>query len=224
MRKLVQNRLLFIIVSLFFYSTISAQSTQNITFWSNLPHEQLCDEIVSQMTDEELFAQILMFGWAGSEPSPLLLDWIKLRALGSVKVYGWNTDNILSVAHAVTQTQKLAQESRFKIPLYVATDQEGGWIRHIKGSTSDTPGNLAIGASGYPIDAYLSGYYIAKELRALGINMNFAPTVDLYTNHESAVIGPRSFGESPEESAVFGAAFSAGSMKEIGRASCRERV
>ena len=178
----------------FFYSALTAQSSQNITFWSNLPHEQLCDAIISQMSDEELFAQILMFGWAGAEPSPLLLDWIKLRSLGSVKVYGWNTDNIVSVANAVTQTQKLAQENRFQIPLYVATDQEGGWIRHIKGSTSDTPGNLAIGASGYPIDAYLSGYYIAKELRALGINMNFAPTVDLYTSHESTVIGAL-FGE-----------------------------
>ena len=209
----VLHRLLFIMITGFFYSALTAQSSQNITFWSNLPHEQLCDAIISQMSDEELFAQILMFGWAGSEPSPLLLDWIKLRSLGSVKVYGWNTDNIISVASAVTQTQKLSQENRFQIPLYVATDQEGGWIRHIKGSTSDTPGNLAIGASGYPIDAYLSGYYIAKELRALGINMNFAPTVDLYTSHESTVIGPRSFGENPYESAVFGAAFAEGSMK-----------
>ncbi|HQL05926.1 MAG TPA: glycoside hydrolase family 3 protein, partial [Treponemataceae bacterium] len=56
----------------FFCSALTAQSSQNITFWSNLPHEQLCDAIISQMSDEELFAQILMFGWAGSEPSPLL--------------------------------------------------------------------------------------------------------------------------------------------------------
>ncbi len=205
-------RLLFTVMSGLFCLSLSAQNSQNITFWANLPNEQLADALIAQMSDEELFAQILMFGWAGAEPSPLLLDWIKLRSLGSVKVYGWNTDDIVSVAQAVTQTQKLSQQNRLQIPLYVATDQEGGWIRHIKGSTSDTPGNLAIGASGYPIDAYLSGYYIAKELRALGINMNFAPTVDLYTNHDSTVIGPRSFGENPEESAVFGAAFSAGSL------------
>lgn len=206
------RRLLFILISGFFLLSLNAQNSSALTFWSPLPNEELAEKLISQMTDEELLAQILMFGWAGSEASPLLLDWIKLRSLGSVKVYGWNTDNIVSVAKAVSQTQKLSQQTRFQIPLYVATDQEGGWIRHIKGSTSDTPGNLAIGASGYPIDAYLSGYYIARELRALGINMNFAPTVDLYTNHESSVIGPRSFGEDPYNSAILGVAFTKGSM------------
>ena len=211
-KRSVIRRLLFILISGFFLLSLNAQNSSPITFWSPLPNEELTENLISQMTDEELLAQILMFGWAGSEASPLLLDWIKLRSLGSVKVYGWNTDNVLSVAKAVSQTQKLSQQTRFQIPLYVATDQEGGWIRHIKGSTSDTPGNLAIGASGYPIDAYLSGYYIARELRALGINMNFAPTVDLYTNHDSSVIGPRSFGEDPYNSAILGVAFTKGSM------------
>ncbi len=40
--------------------------------------------------------------------------------------------------------------------------------------------------------------------------MNFAPTVDLYTNHNSTVIGPRSFGESDDAAGVLGAAFTAG--------------
>ncbi len=212
-KQSVLRRLLFIMMTGSFFFSLHAQDTQNITFWTNMDNAQLADALIAQMSDEELFAQILMFGWAGTEPSPLLLDWIQTRSLGSVKVYGWNTDNIISVASSVSQTQKLSQNNRFQIPLFVATDQEGGWIRHIKGSTSDTPGNLAIGASGYPIDAYLSGYYIAKELRALGINMNFAPTVDLYTNLDSTVIGPRSFGEYPYETAVFGSAFAAGSMK-----------
>jgi len=93
--------------------------------------------------------------------------------------------------------QSAALEDGFKIPLLIATDQEGGWIRHVKGQTSETPGNMAIGASGYPQDAYLSGYYIGKELSVLGINMNFAPEVDLYTNRESQLIGPRAFGDEP---------------------------
>jgi beta-N-acetylhexosaminidase len=94
----------------------------------------------------------------------------------------------------------------------VATDQEGGWIRHVKGETSDTPGNMAIGASGYPMDAYYSGFYINREIRALGINMNFAPTVDIYSNLDSSVIGPRSFGSNPADVGILGEAFAAGSL------------
>ncbi len=164
------------------------------------------------MTDDEALAQIFMFGWAGSEPSPLLTRWVTERELGSVKVFGWNTENEIEVAEAVSFLQREAQKSHFQIPLYVATDQEGGLIRHVKGTTSDTPGNLAIGASALPSDAWYSGYYISKELRALGINMNFAPTVDLYTNIDSTVIASRSFGVDPHFSGVLGASFSEGSM------------
>lgn len=185
---------------------------EDITFWSDYPPEVLARALVQRMSDSELLAQIFMFGWAGQEPSPLLNQWVLDRGLGSVKVFGWNTDDINLVAKSITALQEKAQSRPFQIPLYVATDQEGGWIRHVKGETSQTPGNLAIGASGYPVDAWYSGFYIARELRALGINMNFAPTVDLYTNHDSSVIGPRSFGENAQHAGVLGAAFSAGSL------------
>ena len=181
---------------------------ENADFWSDVPNEELADFLVSRMTDEELLSQIFMFGWAGAEPSELLNQWVLDRGLGSVKVFGWNTDNTIQVAKSVTALQS----RRFKIPLFVATDQEGGWIRHVKGDTSDTPGNMAIGSSQYPMDAYYSGYYISKEISALGINMNFAPTIDLYTNHNSSVIGPRSFGEDAEFVGQLGASFTAGSI------------
>ncbi|HAH62375.1 MAG TPA: glycosyl hydrolase family 3 [Treponema sp.] len=161
------------------------------------------------MTDDELLSQIFMFGWAGAEPDELLFQWVN-RGLGSVKVFGWNTDDITLVAKSISDLQRAASYNRFKIPLFVATDQEGGWIRHVKGGTAITPGNMAIGASGYPADAWYSGYYISREIKALGININFAPSVDLYTNHNSTIIGPRSFGDNPEDTGVLGAAFSAG--------------
>lgn len=190
----------------------SSRIPDGATFWSKYPNEELADFIVGHMTDEELLSQILMFGWAGAEPSELLNSWVRDRGLGSVKVFGWNTDNIKLVAQSVSALQKKAMSRRFQIPLFVATDQEGGWIRHVKGETSETPGNMAIGASGYPIDAYYSAFYISREIKALGINMNFAPTVDLYTNHYSTVIGPRSFGENAEYVGELGASFVAGSM------------
>ena len=184
---------------------------ENVTFWSDYPNEVLAKTIVDRMTPEELYSQILMFGWAGAEPENLLYQWVN-RGLGSVKVFGWNTDDIKLVAKSITSLQKTSARGRFQIPLFVATDQEGGWIRHVKGETANTPGNMAIGASGYPVDAWYAAYYINKEIKALGINMNFAPTVDLFTDHESTIIGTRSFGENPEYAGILGAAFSAGSI------------
>lgn len=187
-------------------------SSADLSFWSEMDNGELAAEITARMTDEELFGQILMFGWAGKEPETLLFDWIRRRYMGNAKVFGWGTDNTQDVARSVAAVQKAAQETRFKIPLFIATDQEGGWIRHIKGGTSETPGNLAAGAADSAADAYYSGYYIGRELFAMGVNMNFAPTVDLFTNPQSSIIGSRSFGDNPLLTGILGTAFAAGSM------------
>ena len=190
----------------------AALAQNDINFWSDYPNEELADALVARMSDEELYSQILMFGWAGAEPSELLNEWVLSRGLGSVKVFGWNTDNTTLVARSVKALQEKAQRRKLQIPLFVATDQEGGWIRHVKGNTSITPGNLAIGASGYPYDAYYSGYYINREIAALGINMNFAPTIDLYTDKNSSIIGTRSFGENARDAGILGAAWAKGCL------------
>ncbi|GHV73780.1 glycosyl hydrolase [Spirochaetia bacterium] len=171
---------------------------------------ELAAALVNAMSDEEALAQTFMLGWVGAEPSPLILDWIRDRHIGGVKIFGWNTGDTIRLAETVGALQRVALGGKLKIPLLVATDQEGGWIRHVKGATSETPGNMAIGASGYPRDAYLSGYYIGRELALLGINMNFAPTVDIYTNRASTVIGPRSFGNDPVRAGLLGTAFMKG--------------
>jgi beta-N-acetylhexosaminidase len=173
---------------------------------------ELAAALVEAMSDEQALAQTFMLGWVGAEPSPLILDWIRERNIGGVKIFGWNTGDTRLLAETVGSLQAESLRGAFQIPLFVATDQEGGWIRHVKGNTSETPGNMAIGASGYPRDAYLSGYYIGRELALLGINMNFAPAVDLFTNRNSELIGPRAFGSDPVKAGILGAAFMKGQL------------
>jgi beta-N-acetylhexosaminidase len=195
--------------ALFFYTP----AVFALNFFDTTTDEQeLAAAIVDAMSDEDALAQTFMLGWrdnAGS-PSPLIREWISRRHIGAVKVFGWNTSDTPALARNIGTFQRLAAENPYTIPLFVATDQEGGLVRHVKGDTIDTPGAMAIGASGFPEDSYNSGYYIGRELSALGINMNFAPTVDLYTNHSSVLIGPRSFGDYPEYAGIMGIAFAKG--------------
>ena len=184
----------------------------SLSFFDEGAPEELAAAIEQAMSDEQALAQTFMLGWVGAEPSPLIMDWINGRNIGGVKIFGWNTEDTQRLARTVGALQEASLAGAFNIPLLMATDQEGGWIRHVKGSTSETPGNMAIGASGYPRDAYLSGYYIGKELALLGINMNFAPAVDLFTNRDSALIGPRAFGSDPVKTGILGAAFMKGQL------------
>jgi beta-N-acetylhexosaminidase len=182
---------------------------------------------VAELSDEDALAQTLMFGWTGALPSSQLLEWIQYRGIGGVKIFGWNTplpDNpteadelrtTVTLAETIGVYQREALARPLKIPLLVATDQEGGIIRHVKGITSLVPGNMAIGASGRPRDAYLEGYYLGRELSVQGVNMNFAPTVDVLTNTHSVLIGTRAFGDNPVYAGILGAAYAKG-LKDAG--------
>ncbi|MEA1912020.1 MAG: glycoside hydrolase family 3 protein, partial [Spirochaetota bacterium] len=129
------------------------------------------------------------------------------KKIGGVKIFGWNVSNLERLGRSITLMQKTASETPLKIPLFIATDQEGGWVRHVKGNTSITPGNMSIGATSIPQDAYNTGKYIGLELKTIGINMNFAPTVDIYTNPDADVIGPRAFSSVPMTTATLSTSF-----------------
>ncbi len=178
-----------------------------VDFNSNLPPEELANALLARMSPEDQLAQVLMFGYPGEIPPPEIFRWIEDRKLGSIKVYGRNAGNLDTLVEVISTMQSLAVSTDLKIPLLIATDQEGGIVRHVRGQTSITAGNMSLGASGLPDDSYRTGYYIGRELRRLGINMNFAPTVDILLNPKADVIGTRSFTRDPVEAGVLGTAF-----------------
>ncbi len=179
-------------------------------FWglAGVPEAEAVELLFAAMSQEERLGQLFMLAYQGTMPGDVLLGWLRTRGLGGVKIFGWNAEDTDVVAAAVGAMH--AQGTPLGIPPFIATDQEGGWIRHVKGNTSITPGNMAIGASAWPADAYKSAYYIGLELAALGITMNFAPTVDLATRPDSRIIGSRAFSDDPMETAVLAAAYSRG--------------
>jgi len=190
----------------FFLWTVLVFPAFGLDFWDQGDPKALAAELVAAMTIPELSSQVLMVAFPDPVPDATILSWVESRSLGGVKFFGWNAGTPAQVAQASALLQSRSQQTRFRIPLLVATDQEGGWVRHIKGTTTTTPGNLSLGASGLPWDAWKTGNLLGFELRQVGINMNFAPSVDLYTNPSNAVIGPRSFSQDPIEAGVLGMA------------------
>lgn len=182
------------------------------SFWklSGVEVEAAARALFDAMSDVERLGQLFMLSYGGDEPTPLLYAWIRERGLGGVKIFGWNGEDADRLSRAIRAIQDAAALGPHDVPPFVATDQEGGWVRHVKGGTSVTPGNMAIGASAWVSDAYRSALYIGRELSALGITMNFAPTVDLATRPDSSIIGSRAFSADPMQSAVLAAAWTRG--------------
>ncbi|MBO7430641.1 MAG: glycoside hydrolase family 3 protein [Spirochaetia bacterium] len=153
------------------------------------------------MSDEELAGQLFMISYPGVDPDETAFQWIEERNLGGIKIFGKNVGSLPKLAENIGIMQEKASQTRLRIPLLAATDQEGGWVRHIKENTSETAGNMSLGASGITSDSWMSSLYINRQLKVLGINMNFAPTVDIYSNINNIVIGPRAFSADPEQTA-----------------------
>ena len=89
------------------------------------------------------------------------------------------------------------------LPILIATDQEGGQLLALgatRGSRDDwTPfaGPMAIGATGDAGLAERVGHAIGLELRAVGVNVNYAPVLDVAVNPANPSLGIRSFGDDP---------------------------
>ena len=178
-----------------------------LDFWDEVAPEELAATLIAAMDDQELLGQVLILGYFGTIPSQNTLRLISHRKTGGIKIFGWNVKDLPSLARSVARMQRVSQENRFRIPLLIATDQEGGSVRHVRSGTLENPGNIAIGATDLPRDAFLTGYYIGLELNALGINMNFAPNVDIYTNPKAHIVGARAFGDDPIRTGVLASAF-----------------
>lgn len=105
-----------------------------------------------------------------------------------------------------TELQSFAANTRLKIPLMLGVDQEGAWGVMVPGSCTG-PGNMALGATNLPEDAYQMYKVIGQELSAVGLNTLFAPAADCNSNPHNSIIGMRSFGENPKRvAAMTGAA------------------
>src|SRR5207247_245909 len=103
--------------------------------------------------------------------------------------------------------------------LLVATDHEGGRIVMLGQATTIFPDNLAVGTAGDEAFAYHQGLFEARELRRLGVDVNFAPVLDVLTARYSPNIGIRSYGKDPQVVTRFGIARIKG-MQQGGVSAC----
>ncbi|WP_211328665.1 glycoside hydrolase family 3 protein [Thermomonospora umbrina] len=84
-----------------------------------------------------------------------------------------------------------------KIPLLLGVDEEQGPVTRLAYLTR-FPGNMALGALARPEEARAAARVTGTELRAVGINQNYAPVADVNVNPANPVIGLRSFGSDPD--------------------------
>nr|WP_257349034.1 glycoside hydrolase family 3 protein [Pseudalkalibacillus decolorationis] len=171
----------------------------------------IIENAIANMTVKEKIGQMLMpdfRSWNGEDVTEMLPEIEQLvdeYHLGGVILFRENVVTTEQTARFVSQYQEATE----KFGMLMTIDQEGGIVTRLQSGT-DMPGNMALGATRSTELSENVGRVIGEELDALGINMNFAPVLDVNNNPDNPVIGVRSFGEDPQLVADMGVAYTKG--------------
>jgi beta-N-acetylhexosaminidase len=160
-------------------------------------------------------AGLFCVGFHGKTASAEVKELVR-RGVHGVVLFSRNVEDAAQVASLVAELKTLAGR-----PLLVAIDQEGGRVARLRAPQGFTelPPMRALGDTADPALAREVGALLGRELRAVGIDQDYAPVVDVDTNPANPVIGDRALSRDPEVVGRLGAALAEG-LQSQGVAAC----
>ncbi|MDX9991604.1 MAG: beta-N-acetylhexosaminidase [Anaerolineales bacterium] len=169
------------------------------------------ENTLSALTLEQKIGQVMIIGLDGTTVDPELRQMIAEYHVGGIILFARNVQSPAQVAQLTNQLQTIARESGHP-GLFIAVDQEAGRVARLTGETGFTefPSAMALTAIGDPQNARQVAAAMALEMRAVGINVDFAPDLDVNNNPSNPVIGIRSFSSDPQKVVEYGLAFAKG--------------
>ena len=153
------------------------------------------------MTLEELIGQSLVFGIPGTRVTDDIVRHFKETHAGGLILYRINFESPDQLRKLISDLDHALERK-----LLVCTDHEGGRVIMFREGVTIFPSSQAIGKTGNTQFARQQGEQEGRELRRLGVDVNFAPVLDVLTETYSPNIGIRAYGEDPDLVAKMGAA------------------
>jgi len=203
---------IFVLLILFviFSPLLKAQQT---------PAEKWADSVMGTLSPEQRIAQLMVLRLTSYDfktKTPLYYDSlvaekVKQHNIGGVCLFQGNP---VKQATIINNLQNLA-----KTPIMVTIDAEWGVGMRLFDSVQALPHQMMLGALKDPRIVYQYGQLVAEQCKRLGIQVNYAPVVDVNNNPNNPVINDRSFGEDKNKVAAFGVAYMKG-MQDAGVMAC----
>ncbi len=161
------------------------------------------DSVMAALTPEQKLGQLFIL----ELPRATLRTYFSDAAAEAVRAHhvgGFIVSRLSAPAVVYRQTTRLQAEAA--VPLFFAADYERG-VGRFDNPYTELPANMAIGATGDTMFAAAAGRLTAIESRSVGVNMVFAPVVDVNNNPRNPIINIRSYGEDPERVGAFARAY-----------------
>ncbi|MEC1773702.1 beta-N-acetylhexosaminidase [Schinkia azotoformans] len=185
------KQLIFIILFLFL-TIFAAIYTIGLFSSGQQQKTQSISEIVSGMTLNEKIGQMILAGITGTTMDTNTRNLITQYNVGGIIFY---KNNLVNPWQAVQLVNQIKAVNATNLPLLLSVDEEGGRITRLPGGLVNLPSNQQIGVVNNQKFSYKVGAILGEELKSFGLNMDFAPVLDINSNPNNPVIGDRSFGD-----------------------------
>ena len=149
---------------------------------------------------KKMAGQRLMLGFEGTEFNPELKHLIKDIGTGGLILFRGNIETPEQISRLCMDCQAYAESSGLP-PLFIAIDQEGGTVARLREPFSIFKGNSFVET---PEDARSFARITAQELKSIGVNMNFAPVLDVVPEGIDSIMKDRAFSGPPERVSLLG--------------------
>jgi len=203
MRKISLILLLFISIGGFAQQNDASRWVDSV-FKTLSPEEQIAQLMVVRLSSINAKKEVSFF-------DKEVAELIKLYNVGSVCVFQGSP---VQQATMLNSLQAMA-----KTPLLITIDAEWGVGMRMTDSVLPLPKQMMLGAVQDSAIAYEYGKIVAEQCKRIGIQVNFAPVVDVNNNPDNPVINDRSFGEDKYKVASFGVQYMKG-MQDNGVMAC----
>ena len=139
--------------------------------------------------------QLFVTGISGLSLTDDEKKFIQENNIGGVILFKHNYQDPGQLAELVNEIQTLRDE----YPLFVSVDQEGGRVKRFQSQFTQFPSMFELGELDSPKLTFELHKAMADELSACGVNLNYSPCTDIWTNENNKVIGDRAFGKTAED-------------------------
>ncbi len=162
---------------------------------------------------QQEIGQQLIIGIKGLQLEKDEADFIVRNNIGGVVLFARNVESPDQIRQLVIDLQALRNRMPDKAPLFVSIDMEGGRVHRLKPPFTKWPALNNIGKIDSTSVAFRFAQAMGDELKAVGINLDYAPCLDVFTNSQNTVIGDRAVATSAEAVARLGSALVRGYIK-----------
>lgn len=170
------------------------------------PLEIKAQEILDTLTAEEKIGQLLVVGFPQGTGREALADYIARYKVSGFILFRRNYTDLASQYELVKSLKEL-NSGQNPLPLFIAIDEEGGSVSRLPKGGTHFPDARLVGKADDPELTRRTGEIVGRELKASGINMNFAPVLDIVSSSDNKLLIKRSYGSTAESVSLHGTAF-----------------